>query len=86
MIVTWIFFLCFMVLWNIASLLVDGVSKLVYGLDYGYSPVNVYYISPVYKIVFPFKDLLIALSFAYLYHYQGMKSGSVAKNNTEEAN
>ncbi len=28
----------------------------------------------MYKIVIPVKDLLIALSFAYLYYYQGLKN------------
>jgi hypothetical protein len=29
--------------------------------------------SPIYKVVIPFRDLLIALSFSYLYYNQGMK-------------
>jgi hypothetical protein len=60
-------------LWNIGSLLIDGIAKLICGVEYGISAVYEHYLSPVYKIVFPFKDLLIALSFAYLYYYQGMK-------------
>ena len=36
--------------------------------------VNIYYLQVMYKIVIPVKDLLIALSFAYLYYYQGLKN------------
>ncbi len=67
------YFLCVLSVWNIGSLLVDGVAKFIYGTDYAKSPVFEYYLSPVYKILIPFKDLLIALSFASLYYYQGIK-------------
>ena len=67
------YFLCVLSVWNIGSLPVDGLAKFLYGADYAKSPVVVYYLSPVYKILIPFKDLLIALSFASLYYFQGMK-------------
>jgi hypothetical protein len=43
----------------------------------------VYYLSPAYKIVIPIKDLLIALSFAYLYYYQGMKKVAKKEDDNE---
>ena len=64
-----VLFLSFMCLLNIASLLGDGIAKLVYKADYIYSPVFIYYMSPVFKILIPLRDLLIALSFTYLYYY-----------------
>lgn len=33
--------------------------------------------SPIYKLAIPFRDLLIALSFSYLYYYQGIKKKGV---------
>ena len=36
-------------------------------------PIYIYYLNPMFKIVVPIKDLLIALSFVYLYYFQGMK-------------
>jgi hypothetical protein len=56
------------------SLVTDATAKHIYGLQYAKSPVSVYYLSPAYKILFPIKDLFLALSFAYLYYYQGMKN------------
>jgi hypothetical protein len=82
-VIGWVYFLCALCLWNLGSLLVDGLAKLYYGVEYGYSPVLVYYLSPVYKILIPFKDLLIALSFASLYYYQGMKERRAAKDGSE---
>ena len=68
-IVAWVYFLCILSLWNIGTLLVDGITKLIYGLGYGFSAGCLNYLTLMYKIVLPFKDLLIALSLAYLYYY-----------------
>ena len=34
----------------------------------------------MYKLIIPIKDLLIALSFAYLYYHQGMKNKTLRDN------
>jgi hypothetical protein len=31
-IIGWVYFLCILSLWNIGTLLVDGIAKLIYGL------------------------------------------------------
>lgn len=69
LIIGWVYFLCALSVWNIGSLMVDASAKFYYGIDYGLSPVVVYYLAPVYKILIPLKDLLVALSFASLYLY-----------------
>ena len=82
-IIFWVYFLTALCVWNIGSLLVDGLAKFYYGVNYRQSSVTLYYLSPVYRIVFPFKDLLIALSFASLYYYQGMKKRRESVNGSE---
>ncbi len=74
-IICWVLFLCFLVLWNIITLIILGISAF---LEESFSKVNespiyTYYLRVMYRIVIPIKDLLIALSFAYLYYHQGMK-------------
>jgi hypothetical protein len=59
---------------SMGSLVTDATAKHIYGLEYAKSSVSVYYLSPAYKIAFPIKDLFLALSFAYLYYYQGLKN------------
>jgi hypothetical protein len=73
LIIGWVYFLSAFALWRIISVLIDGFAKLLYGAEYAASPLYVYYLSPVYKVIFPFKNLFIALSFSYLYYYQGIK-------------
>jgi hypothetical protein len=74
-IICWVLFLCFLVLWNIITLIILGISTFLAGSfsKINESPLHTYYLSVMYRIVIPIKDLLIALSFAYLYYYQRMK-------------
>ena len=48
--------------------------------DYFKQDIWVYYLSFLFFIVFPFRDLFIASSFAYLYYYQGTKQAKEGDN------
>jgi len=67
-IISWIIFLCLLILWNIFSTIVVGINILKSGVNYETSNLYNFYICPMYKVVIPIKDLLIALSFAFLYY------------------
>lgn len=71
--ISWILFLCVLVLFQIIITVVNGVTIFKYGVDFDISAINIYFLSPSFKILSPIKDFLIAISFAYLYYHQGMK-------------
>ncbi len=64
--------------------MIDAITKLRFGLGYGFFIPFVEYLTVMYKIVIPIKDLLIALSFAYLYYYQGMKKTANKSSEKED--
>lgn len=72
-IIGWVYFLCFLYLCDTFTLLANEIAALKFMLNYNPSVVFIDNLNLMYKIVLPFKDLLIALSFSYLYYYQGMK-------------
>ena len=74
-IIYWIFFLCLLSFWQIVTSLVQAIAlySIVNQGEYRNLSVKVYYLDPMDKIVIPLKDLLLALSFVYLYYHQGMK-------------
>jgi hypothetical protein len=78
-IVIWIFYLCILIVLSIATTLINGIAIYMHGADYVVSPINIYFLSPMYKIILPFKDFFIAISFVYLYFYQGNKKGGNVK-------
>jgi hypothetical protein len=81
-IISWILFLCVLVIWNIATSLVNGVILYQSGDTFKFkiNPTFIYFLLPMYKLLIPIKDLLIALSFAYLYYHQGMKNKTLRDN------
>ena len=55
--------------------------------DYTNQPVWLHYLSFLFFILFPYRDLFIASSFAYLYYFQGIKQTKQLKDaNIEVAN
>ena len=66
-IIFWVLFLCLLILWNIFSTIVVGINIYKNSVKYGTSNLYNFYIYPMYKVVIPIKDLLIALSFTFLY-------------------
>jgi hypothetical protein len=82
-IIGWVFFLCAFSLWEMVTLPVNETAALLFIFKNEVSIASLNYINLMYKIVFPFKDLLIALSLAYLYYYQGMKNIGSNSNDNE---
>ena len=76
LIITWILFLCLLVILNIATSLINGVILYQCGDTFNFkiNQTFIYFLLPMYKLIIPIKDLFIALSFAYLYYHQGMKN------------
>jgi lipoprotein signal peptidase len=62
----------FLVFLNAAANLADGFFKY-YVKDFWFSTAYDNTFRPLFYMVFPLKDLFIAISLAYLYYYQGMK-------------
>ncbi len=84
-IIVLVFFLCFLQLVVIASSMADATNKLVNGTDFDKSAIHVFYLTPMYVLVFPLKDLIVALGFAYLYYHQAMKKKRAEREGDDES-
>ena len=65
--------MCLLVLWNINLFVVNGIVIYQNGTNYQTSNLFIYYIVPMYLILLPIKDFLIAIGFVCLYYHQGAK-------------
>jgi hypothetical protein len=70
-IIYWVFFLCLLVLVHITNDMMTGVGVANSGniAIFIREPLFVYYVVTSQKLVMPAKDLLIAISFCYLYYH-----------------
>ena len=70
-IISWVIFICVLTLLNIGTTLTNGIAIYLSGdkINFQSQQITIYFLMPMYKIVIPFKDFLIVLSFIYLYFY-----------------
>ncbi len=73
LIISFVIFICSLVLLHINLSVVQGVVLYVHGTEYLSCLTTIYFLDPMYEIVLPIKDFLTALGFVFLYYHQGTK-------------